>query len=138
MKIKHIYFIILYVFSFSYIIHIIRPPIPVYFINPILQWRTHEVNIKYASQNNTEYKKMLEHRLAKQDEYIVKNDYPYSLFDGVTHWLLWLSRNKSNITREDIFSILYSKFPSQNVKFYENFYFRRSIPEYKHYHVFVW
>jgi len=116
------------------LIYITRPPIPVLFINQFISWRTPIVQEKYRQSNKTAFKLMIKDKLQMHDYVLMKNDYPYAVNAGVSHWLLWISNNITNVP----YSYLYSSFPGKKIKAFENFYFMRSIPEYKHYHVFVW
>ena len=60
----------------------------------------------------------------------MKNDYPYNV--NADHWVLWTDNQIKNPKL-----ILNNIIPNITYKYYENPEHLKSIPEIKHYHIFI-
>jgi len=124
---------ILFIFSllhFFVFLYFHRPIIPFQLINPSFTWRSYEISQKYTQNNKTNFIKHLQTKLKNESYLFLKNDFPYHV--NAQHYVLWLKNENVNISK-----IIQQRFSNKNIKYFQNYHFLKSIPEIKHYQIFV-
>ena len=107
-----------------------RPMIPFELISPSFTWRSYETKQKYRQNNKTQFIINLKERLKNKDYVFLENDYPYNV--DAKHYVLWVKNENFNIPK-----LIEERFSGNKTKYFENYGFLKSIPEIKHYQVFV-
>ena len=103
----------------------------------------YETNMKKIKQETTIVDYLFKKYLSgTQQLVLVPNEYPYYCQDGIIHYLLWVHPSFKVYNNEQIkciisFRLYDLKIKYQNFIFFENNLNNKSIPEIKHYHVFI-
>lgn len=109
-----------------------RPLIPFEVVRPFITWRTYEGDLKYRKNDSFMFKQYVKRVLSYNKTLLLKNDFPYHV--DAKHYILWV---QDNVTHPDEY--IYSHFDDKkyNIKWFENSNLKKSIPDIRHYHVFV-
>ena len=92
-----------------------------------------------SSQFYTSIADYIQKDVLKDKEYVfTENEFPYKVEEGITHYLLWISKKASG--KFDIYSLIKSQKQIMDCKeftYYRNYKNNASVYEIEHYHVFA-